>query len=252
MTAPFHCLVLTEDSGQKSFDVVEAVARKVLRLLGEGAAIDLVEVEPGDERARRAMGFNGYRSTKPRDDHRRIDIAAAIVTQLLREDMPRFVIMHVDGDRRWSERGRAPGPICELQGLFERNIVRRVREGLRQKGRPELLERLLYMIPFWSIEAWLYQNSTELQKIYSEDPRRHERDAELLAAWREDPSGLDEVERPKARAMTFQDGYNQRLARTFPGRKVYELGQSFTYSVDEFRRCEPLFVALQALKYTAG
>ena len=250
--APFHCLILTEDSGQGSFEVVDGIARKMLHLLGDGAAIDLVRVEPGDERARRAMGFNGYRSTKPRDDHRRIDIAAAIVTQLLRDDMPRFVIVHVDGDRRWSERGPASGAICELQGLFERNIVRRVREGLRQKGRPERLERLLYIIPFWSIEAWLYQNSTELQKIYDEEPRRHERDAELLRKWREDPSDLDEVERPKARALTFQDGYNQRLAKTFPGRKVYDLGLSFTHSVDGLKRCEPLFVALKALKYAAG
>lgn len=110
--SPFHCLILTEDSGQKSFVVVEGIARRMLRLLGEGAAVDLVEVEPGDERARRAMGFNGYRSTRPRDGHRRIDIAAAIVTQLLRDDMPRFVIVHVDGDCRWSERGPAPGAIC--------------------------------------------------------------------------------------------------------------------------------------------
>ena len=64
--------------------------------------------------------------------------------------------------------------------------------------------------------------------------------------------GLDEVKRPKVRAVTFQDEYNQRLARTCPGRKVHDLGQSFTHSVDGFKRCEPLFVALQALKYAAG
>ena len=247
--APFHCLIFTEDTGQKSFDVVEGLVRKIFYLLGEGAAVELVRIEPGEERARRAMGFNGYQSTTPRDDHRRIDLAAAIVTQFLRVDMPRFVIVHVDGDRRWSERGTTPGGLCELQEIFERNIVRRVKEGLRQKGRPELIERLLYLIPFWSIEAWLYQNSAELQRLCRRDPRRHSRDAELLETWREEPSLLDEAERPKDRALTFQDGYNADLIETFPGRKVYDLDLSFAYCVDEFGRCRPLVAALQAIKY---
>jgi len=50
--SPFHCLILTEDTGQRSFDVVEGLARKIFHLLGEGAAVELVDIEPGEERAR--------------------------------------------------------------------------------------------------------------------------------------------------------------------------------------------------------
>lgn len=243
-----HILLLTEDTGQKSFDVVQGIVKKILHLLSEGSAIELVRFEPGDERARRGMGFNGFKSTSKHEYDKRVDLARAIVTQLLRVDMPRFVVVHVDGDRRWSERGEACG-VCENHAIFERHVVRRVRDSLEQRGQIALIERLLYTIPFYSIEAWLYQNSAELQKIVLENPRGHERVAALLKAWRDEPGCLDEVEQPKRQAATIQDNYNIRLMKTFPGRKVYDLGQSFAYCVDAFERCGPLFAALQAIKY---
>ncbi|MBK9752987.1 MAG: hypothetical protein IPO88_05660 [Nannocystis sp.] len=242
-------LLLTEDTGEQAFATQRALAEKMLHLVAEGCAIHQVRFEPGDERTRVGMGFNAYTSTNKDDYRKKVDLAGAIATHLLRDDIAGFVLIHIDGDRRWSERGADARSLCANRAKFETSIVSRVSETLHQKHRPELLERLLYAVPCWSIEAWLYQNSVELLAICAEHFPRHERDVELLREWRGDPARLDEEERPKDRAQTVQDRFNARLARSLPGRKVYDLGLSFAACVDGLKGCGALNVALESLRY---
>lgn len=243
----FAVLLLTEDSGERAFATFEALARKILHLLGEPCDLSRVVFERADERGRAAMGFNAYKSTSPRDHGKQLDLANAIATRLLRGDEV-FVFVHVDGDRRWSERGPTP-PLCDNQRLFEANVLRRVRAQLEQRGQLERLERLLYVLPFWSVEAWLYQNTAEALKICAEHDPRHERDLSRFQNWAAEPAAIDEVERPKHAAQTFQDRYNARLARSFPAGKAYSLGLSFAYTVDRMKASAPLTEALARVRH---
>lgn len=238
-------LLLTEDSGEHAYKTFEALAWKILHLIGEGCDLSRVKLERADPRARAAMGFNAYKSTG--DYAKLVDLSGAIATRLLRGDEV-FVFVHVDGDRRWSE--RAPeAPLCDNQRLFETNVLARVRALLEQRRQLERLERLLYVIPFWSVEAWLYQSDAEALKICDEHAPRHDRDRPRFEAWAADPAQLDEVERPKRVAETFQDRYNTRLARSFPAGKLHRLGLSFAHTVDGLRQCRPLAAALASLRY---
>jgi hypothetical protein len=247
-----HVLLLTESAGASGFPVLRELVKKMLHLVGEGAAIQRVEFERADEVARAAMGFNSYKSTHKRDHHKQIDLAAAIATWLLRNDRQPFAVVHVDGDRRWSERGAEDHTVCPNREIFERTIVRRVRELLHRQGHPERLERLLYAIPFWSTEAWTFQNSAELERLCAKHGQRHHADAELLRRWRENPAMLDEEEYPKDRACTIGDRYNFELAQSLPGRKLRDLGLSFSASVDGLERCTPLIETLRTLRHDSA
>jgi len=245
-------LLLTEDTGEHAFATQKALAAKILHLVAAGCAIQTIDFQPGDEPTRAGMGFNAYTSTSKRDHRKKVDLAGAIATHLLRDDITPFVLVHIDGDRRWADRGEDPLARCSNQQIFVDTIVPRVEAILAEKGRPALIERLRYILPFWSTEAWLYQNSTELAAICAEHAPRHERDAELLRRWRADPASLDAVVRPKSIATTLQDRYNARLARSLPARKVYDLGLSFAATVDELKACNPLTSALETLRYPVG
>ena len=239
-------LLLTEDTGGDASATQKTLAEKMLRLVAAGCAIERIDFATGDKPTRN--DFNAYKSTNKRDYHKKIDLAAAITTHLLRPDIQAFVFVHLDGDRRWSERGDTASTLCMNRSQFETNIVARIQEILRQKQRPELIERLLFVLPFYSVESWLYQNSVELAAICTEHHPHHERYASLLQSWREDPSCLDELEQPK-KASSLQDKYNARLAGSLPARKVYDLGLSFTATVDALKTCRPLITALETLRY---
>lgn len=249
VTSVISFLLLTEDTGEHAFATQKALTEKMLHLVAEGCAVRRIDFQPGDEPTRAGMGFNAYISTESRDYRKKIDLAGAIATHLLRDDITAFVLVHIDGDRNWTDRGEHPLARCSNQEIFVRTIVRPVEAILEQEGRPELIERLRYMLPFWSVEAWLYQNSVELAAICAEHAPRHERDANILRDWRSDPACLDSVVRPKATATTLQDRYNARLARSLPARKIYDLGLSFAATVDGLKACSVLTTALETLRY---
>lgn len=242
-----RCLLLTESNSNQGFATFRLLAEKMLYLLDAGAAIGSVVFERGDERARAAMGFNAYKSTKKQDYGKQADLADIIATALLRTDLPTFVLVHIDGDRRWSD--RANNNPLNNEAVFDRVIVRRVRAILEHRGRLDLLDRILHATPFWCTEAWLYQNSVELAKIAAQNAPRHDADAAILQLWRDSPRELDEVVRPKDATRTFKDKYNVELATTFPGRKVHELGLSFAACVDAMRKCSSLVTQLAALRH---
>ena len=81
-----------------------------------------------------------------------------IATKLGREDG--FVLFHIDGDRTWTDRATS-----ENEAKFDKIVVARVRQLLQ--GRPgstaedaeARLSRLFPVMPFYSIEAWLYQHT---------------------------------------------------------------------------------------------
>ncbi len=249
MPGKLSILLLTEDTGSSTHEVLRAVVEKLLFATGSPFDLSQIEFERADERARRAMGFNLYNSAKSKDYGKQLDLAGVIATKLMRPGMEAFIFVHIDGDRRWNERDQHSETLCDNHAIFVQNVLRRVHLLLEKAGRTEQLARVLPVLPFWSIEAWLYQNSREVHRLCSLHAPRHDRDRPQFKAWEDDPSQLDDTPQPKLKVPTFKDKYNLDLAMTLPAKKLIALGLSFAGTVERLQTCGPLTAALAAIQY---
>lgn len=232
VAAGFSVLVLTEDTAADAHATVTAIAKKVLFLLEPALDIDRVSFGRADERARAGMGFNCYKSRNPRDHGKKVALAQAIATHLLHADGPTAVLVHIDADRPWAGDHDAA---CENVMRFHEAVLGRVATLLEREGQRDRLARLALLVPFYSIESWLYQNTSEALKICQEQHPRHASAVTQLEGWRDAPHTLDAQPQPKD-ATSLGSKYNRRLAESsFPARRVYKLGLSFTHSVDHAR-----------------
>ena len=178
-----------------------------------------------------------------------VDPLATLPKLDMRPGMEAFIFVHIDGDRRWNERDQHSETLCDNHAIFVQNVLRRVHLLLEKAGRTEQLARVLPVLPFWSIEAWLYQNSREVHRLCSLHAPRHDRDRPQFKAWEDDPSQLDDTPQPKLKVPTFKDKYNLDLAMTLPAKKLIALGLSFAGTVERLQTCGPLTAALAAIQY---
>lgn len=232
VAAALSVLVLTEDTAADAHATVTAIAKRVLFLLEPALDGERLSFDRADERARAGMGFNCYKSRNQRDHRKKVALVQAIATHLLRADGPTAVLVHIDADRPWAGDHDVA---CENVTRFHEAVLGPVATLLAQKGRRDRLAHLALLVPFWSIESWLYQNTTEALKICQEQHPRHASAVTQLEGWRDAPHTLDAHPQPKD-ATTLGSKYNRRLAESsFPARRVYGLGLSFTHSVDHAR-----------------
>lgn len=230
----FSVLLLTEDTGDAAHAVLVAIVQRILFLIEPSLDVKRLAFSRADQRARAAMGFNCYKSRAPRDHAKKLLLAQAIVNHLLGADGPSAVFVHVDGDRKWSDRDEPHS--CENVRKFHDEILSRVRELLASRGKAARLDHVALLVPFWSIESWLFQNTDEALKICAESRPRYDSAISHFERWHAEPHRLDEEAYPK-RTICFEAKYNQRLAENrFPARRVRELGLSFADSVSRVER----------------
>jgi hypothetical protein len=252
MAVRLSILLLTEDTGGDAFETVKAVAHKLLFAVDGAIDISRIEFSEADEAARVGMGFHRYRSKNPRDNRYKVDLAQSIATRLLRGDLDPFVFVHVDGDRKWEERGQEPDePLCTNKRDFQRDVLPRVQALLEQARRSEQSVRIRFVVPFWSIEAWLYQNTREARKICDEHAPRYERDRDIFDGWEREPRALDEFVQPKERGPSFHDKFNRQLAASLPGAKVRAVGKSFAHTIEHLASSDELRAALERVRFGA-
>ena len=239
-------MVLTEDSGAGAHDTVRALAKEMLKLLVPGVRTHRIDFKPlEDESARRAMHGNLWKSTNPLDQpHIRL-LIRSLITELLKPEG--FVLYHIDGDRPWSEQessenvrefySRMLAPIeAGVRAFFQRQPHEASAPGERMK-------RLRLLVPFYSIEAWLYQNTREATRLCAETGCKQCHGK--LAAWEQERASLDEVIRPK-KQLCFQDKHNAHLATSgFPAQEVFEARASFEHAVMTLLECDELTEALK-------
>ncbi|WP_375769534.1 hypothetical protein NR798_01220 [Archangium gephyra] len=239
-------MALTEDSGTGAYDTVRALAKEMLKLLVPGVQTHRVNFKPlEDDNARRAMHANLWKSTNPLDQPNRLLLIRSIITELLKPNG--FVLYHLDGDRPWSEHESS-----ENEREFKSRMLPPIEAGVRAyfQRQPhdaavpgERMKRLRLLVPFYSIEAWLYQNTREARRLCEEEGCKQ--CPVKLAGWEEDRASLDEETKPKER-LCFQDKHNAHLASSgFPARDVYDAGASFTRAVDGLLECDELTTALE-------
>jgi hypothetical protein len=242
---PVSIAVLTEDSAKDAHAVVQCLLRAMLKLIDEQLPLydqNRIKLQPSEDPEKKAMRGNLWQAHRSREA--RILLQRYMERQLKRTDVEGFVIVHVDGDRPY-EQSKA-GTESHNQARFERDIVSTLRVSLQD--RPELLERVVLMVPFYSIEAWLYQNTQEALRLYEQHYCTHTTHIAQLQDWQSDPSALDEVAKPKEK-VSIGARFNRELAsQRFPAQRVYAVGKSFHKSVERLRACAPLLAALLATR----
>ncbi len=160
-----------------------------------------------------------------------MDLVRTIATKLA-EETPGFVLFHYDGDRIWSQRTTS-----ENTQKFEGLIISAVRQLLSSRQKESRLDRLLPIVPFYSIEAWAYQNTQEAKRICQE----HKLDSGVLDAWESDRTLLDELEMPKNHPVGLGALHNLRLLQSgYPSSEVFDAERSLFETTMRLLRCEAL------------
>jgi hypothetical protein len=236
-------LILTEDSGTKAFETFRALAKELLKQVDEYVQTNKISFEPvRNELALQALHANIWKSTKPRDRQKRVELIRTVATQVMMEDG--WVLFHFDGDRAWGARDSSEN-VEKFQTLVSASVrelvVLKLTE-LRDGSTPQAIEaraharltRLKTVVPFYSIEAWLFQNTHEAIRLSQESYGG--RDVEQFQSWAQDRTALDEVLKPKE-TVSLGAAHNLDLASNgFPTREVHAAGKSFASTVDALKQ----------------
>ncbi|MDO9017831.1 MAG: hypothetical protein Q8S73_33605 [Deltaproteobacteria bacterium] len=240
-------LLLTEDSGRDAHATHEALVRSMLRLIAPGHDASAIAIEPANDAQRDAMRGNIWDSTKADDRPRRIALVKSIATRLCESNL-HVVLFHYDGDRRWSDRDT-----CARHATFEKHIVTPVAQLIvsrTEEQRTRALSRLLTIVPFYSVESWLYQNTPVALRLC--EKHHGGQHAATFTQWATDPGALDEEHKPKD-AACLSDKFNRALAtERFPAKTVVAVGKSFHAAVERLRGSADLVALLAALTPDAG
>jgi hypothetical protein len=102
-------------------------------------------------------------------------------------------------------------------------------------------------MPFYSIEAWLFQHTTVAIRLCREKYQSH--DVGVFETWRQDRAALDDVEKPKE-AVCLKSVHNLELAGSgYPAQEVFDAGRSYRECVLRLQTSTELKALLDA---TAG
>jgi hypothetical protein len=240
-----NVLLLSEDGSEHARPTLMALAKKMMQLVDGQCRTNALHFEPPDEATVAIVRGNLWKSTNARDEQKILALRRMLATKLA-EEPPGFVLFHIDGDRRWSERARS-----ENRAKFDRLIGHKVRELLANK-RPRwtsaeldrCMSRLIMLVPFYSIEAWVYQNIERGRALC----RRHhdERHMRQFDDWERDRASIDEIAKPKE-VGCLQSKFNRDLAESaFPHQAAYDARTSFQATVKALADCDDLRDVLRA------
>lgn len=239
-----NILLLSEDGSKHARPTLEALVPKMLRLVDGQYRDDALRFEPPDEATVAIARGNQWKSKNPRHHSEIVALRRTLATKLT-EQPPGFVLFHIDGDHRWSE-----GPHCENDAQFEEIIAVKVRELVAKTNSKwtsdelnRCMSRLIVLVPFYSIEAWLYQNIKHARELCN---RHHGgRHFQQFDEWERDRAAIDEIVKPKEEGC-LKSNFNRDLAENeFPHKKAHAAGASFRAAVEALRACQDLCDALR-------
>jgi hypothetical protein len=239
-------LVLGEDSAGDAHETLVALAKKIFRLVDDSYDWQQIRFEPPESPgARAALRGNLWKSENPKDYADRRALIGYIATKLL-EGETTFVLYHIDGDRAWADREESEN-VRKFRAFIETDVRQFVEHRRRQMGRAVdgefSLAQLLLMVPFYSLEAWVFQSTQLGRRLCQEHEGCNGDHVELFEAWEADRTALDEVRKPKEQ-VCFKGQHNHRLAEALDVDTVYYAERSLHDTVEDFMRREPLVRAL--------
>lgn len=244
-------LVLSEDSAGDAHDTLVALAKKILRAVDHSYDDRLVgfapaKIHPG---ALPALRGNAWKNTKAEGHRDRVALIRAIATTLLEGDRW-FVLFHIDGDRMWADRETSEN-VAKFRQFIETAVCRLVEDSLRKNDRTEprevFLSHLLTVVPYYSIESWLFQHTAGGKQFCQENQACKGKEVELFEKWEQDRALLDEVWQPK-KQVCFKDRHNRQLAEGLDLDPGYYAAKSLYATVTAFQGCAALITALEATR----
>jgi hypothetical protein len=226
-------VLLSEDGSRFASDVLKNLVKHLLRraFLPSGPPPELVVLPPNDG-ARQQLCGNKWK--KPGKEQ--IELTRTLATELLKGDV--FVFVHLDGDSAWSKRQSRPKG--GNRGQWETSIEASLRLILQGKNNVQALDRLLIIEPFYSVEAWLFQNTAALRQWYKRHQPQATQDLARISEWEADPSLLDEIEQIKDQLRIGNTANLELIQDKFPSKKLFELGLSFHTTALTIQRCQDL------------
>lgn len=242
----FTIVVLTEDSSGDAHETIRRLLRSMLKLIDPDHQHRLISFEPPDERVKRSLHGNHWKGKTTACRQQLVDLRQYIASKVCRGDC--VVVFHVDGDRPFSRVAESEN-VEKLKTMVEIGVEQLVRGWLQkvagERDATDPMERLLRLVPCYSIEAWLYQNTETAIGICKD--QYDGRDVERFEQWATDRALLDEVDKPKE-VTCLRDRHNAQLAERFPASEVYDGAEqgSFHEAVDGLMACTPLIEALRA------
>lgn len=242
---PVTLTVLSEDRGPRGQEVVAHFAREVVRRIAPASDSRRIRHEPmPDGLVGTAVLANQWRSEEPRDNRIVVALRKYLATQLAQQAS--VVFFHFDADVVWGDYSR-----CVTRSQFARLIVEPVRLILIGKlgtsaAAGACMQRLVEVVPCYSIEAWTYQN----QELLLELCRAHcrGRHAPLYNRWAANPAELDEVVRPKRLACVSNKRNLVLMETQFPWARLLSVGKSFAALVESVGAREEILAALATIE----
>jgi hypothetical protein len=234
-----HILIMNEDSSRAAYEALRHLIRRICQLLCPDLGTQHLVFSPTPEELEGCVRAGRWQSSNPRHRRQQVDLAQSIASQIATDRG--FVAFHYDGDCAWADRRT-----CVHDPHFETNVRQRVRALLGAhmpaEKLEELMSKLLVLKPFYCLEAWTYQNFTRARALC--EALGNPPGSELLDAWEADPGLLDEVI-GVPNVFPLEKHHNIALTeKGYPAARVYELGKSFTASVDAALSCKLLLDAL--------
>jgi hypothetical protein len=257
-------LLLTEDSGADAFALFQRLAKELLKQVDASVQTqpEVLAFEPvRSKEALQALHANVWKSDKKNDHGKQVELVRTLATQLLLENG--WAFFHFDGDRAWADRDSS-----ENNSKFKARVWEKVRlliqmkleEQEKQGGKASVskdtearatqrMSRLKPVVPFYSIEAWLFQNTRAAVQLCE----RHYggRDAEQFQQWERDRTALDEVLKPKEQTCLGAKHNLELASNSFPTRELQAAGKSFAAVVQALSQDVELREALSRT-YTSG
>lgn len=225
MRPRFSIALLTEDRSEGTWVGLKALVERLLRRFEDDGFTRRLEIVPADANVRPVLIANRWRSREARDEPAKRELWNYLARVI--SEPGGFVVFHYDGDTLWRKRTESKG----IQQFDEvRTRVAQVLSG-RRVAPDEIarrLGRLIECVPFYSVEAWLYQATGRAIELCRQKHRAA--DVDKFEKWSADRTLLDDVLQPKE-ATCLRDAHNDDLGKHVPVWEVAQAGRSLMWFV---------------------
>jgi hypothetical protein len=217
------CRLYSEDGADASRDTLEQIVRGMLRLVEEHVKTNHIDFKP---LGRYITGSHWKVTSQSKDtgvQQKRRDLLKEIATELILE---RVVFFHVDGDCTWAENEQAE--VRRHLEQFRQDLPRADPQARLDASTVD--KEFIEVIPFYSIESWLYACTERLCTHTS-----HATELGRIAEWAADLRKLDEVREIKDVLPSIKNRHNHELARHIPAAALCAADKSYAKAVERVR-----------------
>jgi hypothetical protein len=238
-----------EDGSSHALKVLERIAKKMLKQVDPKVQTHKLsfDILQASRKCAKPSDWGSQKQCRYQD---KVALQRSVASALAQKQV---VLFHYDGDVAWSCKDNAHNAKtfdAEIRAKVRATLATRNVGVFRSQGRSapratsrtedevnQLLTRLVDVVPYYSIEAWLYQNTRDAIALC--DNHCNGADVGQFKRWAADRSLLDEVERPKDN-IRLGSRFNEQLASGIPAEDVLAVGKSWAAVVERLRNCEAL------------